>query len=77
MNDEIKQADSVIASWLPGSEGDGVADVLFGNQRFTAKLPLPWPSSLQQIPINFNGTTTDRTKLLYDRGFGLTTNSIL
>ncbi len=74
MNDEISQVDAVVASWLPGSEGGGVADVLFGNQHFTAKLPLPWPSSLRQIPISHNGKTADSTKPLYDRGFGLATS---
>jgi beta-glucosidase len=35
--------DAVIAAWLPGSEGDGVADVLFGDYPFTGTLPVNWP----------------------------------
>jgi len=34
--------DSIIASWLPGSEGQGVADVLFGDFAFTGVLPVAW-----------------------------------
>jgi beta-glucosidase len=72
MSQEINQADAVVAAWLPGSEGAGVADVLFGIRDFNAKLPLPWPSSLSQIPVRSNGTTSDGTKPLFERGFGLT-----
>lgn len=39
----VRQWDAVVASWLPGSEGQGVADVLFGDHDFTGKLPVPWP----------------------------------
>lgn len=38
----IKDWDGVVASWLPGSEGAGVADVLFGAYPFTGKLPVEW-----------------------------------
>ena len=37
-----KEWDSIVASWLPGSEGQGVADVLFGLYPFTGVLPLNW-----------------------------------
>ncbi|MEK7105663.1 MAG: glycoside hydrolase family 3 N-terminal domain-containing protein [Patescibacteria group bacterium] len=37
------QADAIIAAWLPGSEGAGVADVLFGDYPFTGILPVAWP----------------------------------
>jgi beta-glucosidase len=39
-------------SWLPGSEGAGVADVLFGKRPFTGRLPVSWPRSEAQEPIN-------------------------
>lgn len=35
--------DAIIAAWLPGTEGDGVADVLFGDYPFTGILPIAWP----------------------------------
>lgn len=39
----IDSCDAVIAAWLPGSEGNGVADVLFGDYPFTGTLPVDWP----------------------------------
>ena len=43
VNDEIEAANAFIAAWLPGSEGMGVADLLFGKEDFRGRLPLPWP----------------------------------
>jgi beta-glucosidase len=63
MTDQIAGVDAVVAAWLPGSEGAGLADVLFGDKPFTGKLPLAWPVSVQQDTP------------LYNRGFGLTTHS--
>ncbi len=48
---QIEQADAFVAAWLPGSEGGGVAEVLFGKYDFTGKLPHSWPKS----PEDFNG----------------------
>lgn len=42
-NEEIDHSDAFIAAWLPGSEGDGVADVLFGDYDFNGKLSFDWP----------------------------------
>ncbi len=39
---EARNWDAVVAAWLPGSEGQGVSDVLFGDYEFTGTLPLPW-----------------------------------
>ncbi|MBA2279140.1 glycoside hydrolase family 3 C-terminal domain-containing protein [Candidatus Saccharibacteria bacterium] len=71
ITDQITGWDAAVAAWLPGSEGGGVADVLFGNSKFSGKLPLPWPSVIQQLPINTNGITNNRTRPLFERGFGL------
>ena len=43
--------DALVAAWLPGTEGQGVADVLFGDLPFTGKLPYSWPRSMEQVPI--------------------------
>jgi beta-glucosidase len=43
---------ALVAGWLPGTEGQGVADVLFGDYNPTGKLPMTWPSSASQEPIN-------------------------
>ncbi len=71
MNDQIAAADAMVAVWLPGSEGDGVADVLFGSQPFTGTLPVAWPATIKQVPISSNGITADGTPPLFTRGFKL------
>jgi len=70
ITDDIKNWDAAVVAWLPGSEGAGVADVLFGKKPFTGKLPLPWPSTLRQLPI-VGGITNDRSAPLFPRYFGL------
>lgn len=47
----IDEVDGFIAGWLPGTEADAVADVLFGQQPFTGKLQYTWPRSMSQIPL--------------------------
>lgn len=69
--DQLSDWDTAVAAWLPGSEGQGVADVLFGIHPFTGKLPIPWPAGVQQLPVNSDGTTKDGTTPLFKRGFGL------
>lgn len=71
MNNEIDSWDAVVAAWLPGSEGEGVADVLLGKRPFSGKLPLPWPRTSEQLPITTSGITADGTKVLFPRYFGL------
>ena len=69
--DQVDSLDGLVAAWLPGSEGAGVADVLFGDKPFTGTLPLPWPHHSEQLPIRSDGTTADNTPLLFPRYFGL------
>lgn len=64
----IETADAFVAAWLPGSEGAGVADVLFGDVAPTGKLPHTWPKDASQIPINDG----DGKEGLFPYGFGLT-----
>ena len=65
----LNDSNALIAAWLPGTEGDGVADVLFGDYKPTGKLPHSWPKSMSQIPINLGDTNYDP---LFPFGFGLT-----
>jgi beta-glucosidase len=58
---------ALVAAWLPGSEGAGVADVLFGDHAPTGRLPVTWPASSTQEPIN----TGDGRTGLYAYGYGL------
>ncbi|KAK8963791.1 Beta-xylosidase/alpha-L-arabinofuranosidase 2 [Platanthera guangdongensis] len=64
--------DALVAAWLPGSEGGGVADVLFGDHGFTGKLPRTWFKSVDQLPMNVGDAHYDP---LFPFGFGLTTNA--
>ena len=64
------RVDGLVAAWLPGSEGAGVADTLFGTRPFTGKLPVSWPRSLAQEPINVGDADYDP---LYPFGWGLRT----
>jgi beta-glucosidase len=48
-NLELEASSAFVAAWLPGSEGGGVADVLFGGENFSGKLSFSWPKSTEQI----------------------------
>jgi beta-glucosidase len=48
---EASAFDALVMAWLPGSEGAGIADVLFGDVPFTAKLPFAWPRNADQVPL--------------------------
>lgn len=52
MNREINAADAFVASWLPGSEGAGVADVLYGKRPATGRLSFSWPAGCDGKPVN-------------------------
>jgi beta-glucosidase len=60
-------ADAILAAWLPGTEGAGIADVLFGDHAPTGKLPFSWPASMDQLPINAGDGKTPQ----FAYGFGL------
>lgn len=66
---EITQANAWVAAWLPGTEGAGVADVLFGVVKPTGKLPFTWPRDISQVPINQGD---GKVNPLFPYGFGLT-----
>ncbi|MFI6078530.1 glycoside hydrolase family 3 protein [Actinoplanes sp. NPDC051343] len=68
----LGSVDALVASWLPGSEGEGVADVLFGRAPFTGRLPVTWPASAAQEPINVGDA---HYRPLYPYGWGLRTDS--
>ena len=68
ITDELDKWAGLIAAWLPGSEGKGVTDVIFGDYNPTGRLSVTWPRSMEQIPINFGDTDYDP---LFEYGFGL------
>lgn len=69
---QLGQMDALVAAWLPGSEGAGIADVLFGDFPFTGKLPFSWPRSVAQLPFAA-GASTGCAAPLFAFGYGLTT----
>jgi beta-glucosidase len=70
LGDVLDQADALVAAWLPGSEGEGVADVLFGDYKPTGKLSRTWPRSMAQVPLTIN--SDGPYDPLFKYGFGLT-----
>jgi beta-glucosidase len=63
----LDDSDAFIAAWLPGTEGQGVADVLFGDVKPTGKLPREWPRNDHQFTAN-----ALKGRPLFKFGFGLT-----
>jgi beta-glucosidase len=45
----LKDIDALVMAWLPGTEGEGITDVLAGNYNFSGTLPLSWPKTMEQI----------------------------
>jgi beta-glucosidase len=79
ITDQLPLAEAWIAAWLPGSEGQGIADVLFGDARPSGRLPYRWPKSLRQVELagqvehaGQNALAADNEKPLFPYGYGLT-----
>jgi beta-glucosidase len=68
LGNQLAQSDALIAAWLPGTEGDGIADVLFGMANPTGRLSHSWPRTMGQIPLNVGDPVYDP---LFPYGFGL------
>jgi beta-glucosidase len=70
LTDHLDGVDALVAAWLPGSEGAGVADPLFGNTPYAGALPVSWPHRLDDEPVNVGDTDYDP---LFPYGFGIAT----
>ena len=68
INTQLNQAHAFVAAWLPGTEGAGITDVLFGDYPFAGKLPVTWPNAVTQEPINSGDGKTG----LFPFGYGIT-----
>lgn len=68
INEALAESDAFVAAWLPGTEGKGISDVIFGDYNFTGRLSMTWPKSMKQIPINYGDSNYDP---LFQFGFGL------
>jgi beta-glucosidase len=65
----LQASDAIVAAWLPGTEGAGIADILTGACSPVGKLPRPWPTANEQLDEIARGSTT--VKPLFPIGFGL------
>ena len=68
VNEELERSAAFVAAWLPGSEGAGVADVLFGAHDFHGTLPFTWPASAADATVAARRETSR-----FPRGYGLRT----
>ncbi len=68
---QLEQADAFVAAWLPGTEANGIADVVFGDYPFTGKLSFTFPRTAADIPLQALKQHTDGA--LFPLGYGLTT----
>jgi beta-glucosidase len=72
VNKELNRSDAFVAAWLPGTEGEGVADLLVKGRRtgpgFTGTLSYSWPGSPCQTPLNFGD---EGYAPLFALGYGL------
>lgn len=68
VNRELEASTAFVAAWLPGSEGQGVADVLFGDFDFQGRLSFSWPGSTEDISTH----RKDDQSTLFPPGYGLT-----
>lgn len=66
----LHYSDVIFAAWLPGTEGDGVADVLFGDYKPKGLLSHSWPKNMGQVPINYGNINYNP---LFPYGYGITT----
>ncbi|CAH8350690.1 unnamed protein product [Eruca vesicaria subsp. sativa] len=64
----LEKVEAIVAAWLPGSEGQGMADVIFGDYGFEGKLPVSWFKRVEQLPLNADAELYDP---LFPLGFGL------
>jgi beta-glucanase (GH16 family) len=73
ITDALMQSDAFVAAWLPGTEGQGIADVLFGDAPFSGRLPYTWPRSIEQLPFDFAALPTEGCDApLFPYDYGLT-----
>lgn len=78
VTDQINQCDAFVAAWLPGSEGDGIAEVLYGEHDFKGKLPHSWPKSEADYIGKYGPNYWDNTiEPLFPFGYGLNYNQSL
>ncbi|KAL8140271.1 hypothetical protein V2J09_006292 [Rumex salicifolius] len=67
----LEKMGALVAAWLPGTQGEGITDVLFGDHDFQGQLPVTWFKTVDQLPLHIgNNPNSDA---LFPYGFGLKT----
>ncbi|XP_052172090.1 uncharacterized protein LOC127787979, partial [Diospyros lotus] len=69
----LEKIDALVAAWLPGSEGNGITDAIFGDYEFQGRLPFAWLRSVKQLLVHAGDNFFDP---LFPLGFGLTSNNL-
>ncbi|KAF3439544.1 hypothetical protein FNV43_RR17822 [Rhamnella rubrinervis] len=67
----LEKIDGLVAAWLPGSEGNGIVDLVFGDYDFHGKLPMTWFKKVHQLPMDFAANDNNAYDPLFPIGFGL------
>jgi beta-glucosidase len=70
VTDELQKWSGFIEAWLPGTEGNVIAKVLYGDYKFSARLPVTWPKNLKQLPMTLNNQVNGYDAL-FSYGYGL------
>ncbi len=69
LNPILPFSDAIIAAWLPGTEGEGVSDILFGDYQPSGLLSNSWPADMASVPVNFGDNDYNP---LFPYGHGIT-----
>jgi beta-glucosidase len=69
INTQLNQSSAFVAAWIGSTEGEGITDVLFGDDGFRGKLTYPWPKAVTQEPCNQNNGCAGA---LFPYGYGIT-----
>lgn len=64
----LEKIDALVVAWLPGSEGNGITDVIYGDYAFEGRLPVTWFKSVDKLPIHAGDNSSEP---LFPFGFGL------
>lgn len=73
MEPYVASIEALVAAWLPGTEGQGITDALFGDHGFSGKLPVTWFRNTEQLPMSYGDSHYDP---LFAYGSGLETESV-
>ena len=68
INDYVDKYDAVVMAFLPGTEGEGIADVLFGDYDFTGTLPITWVKDFKKVDEKHS---LPESEILFPYGYGL------